>query len=62
MMLTVRRPFPEASAPSSRSIVAIWRASWGGQVSPIRTAISSAIRWSIGAIAAAKAVVSMPSA
>ena len=54
-MLTVSRP------PSSRSMVAIWRASCGGQVSPIRTAINSAMRLSIGAIAAAKAVVSMPS-
>ena len=42
--------------------VAIWRASWGGQLSPMRTAISSRRRRSKGATAAAKAVVSMPSA
>ena len=38
MMLIVSRP------PAMRSIVAIWRASWGGHISPMRTAISRRIR------------------
>ena len=53
-MLTVRRP------PSIWSRVAICRASWGTHISPIRTATSSCIRRSSGAIPAAKLTESMP--
>ena len=55
-MLTVSRP------SSIWSIVASWRASCGGHISPIRTATSSCIRRSSGAIAAANAIESIPSA
>ena len=47
--------------PSMRSMVAIWRASCGGQTSPMRVAISRRMRRSKGAMPAANAVVSMPS-
>ena len=54
MMLIVSRP------PSIWSMVASWRASCGGHISPIRTATSSRIRRSSGAIPAANAIESMP--
>ena len=53
-MLTVSRP------PSIWSRVAICRASCGAHISPIRTATSSCIRRSSGAIPAAKLTESMP--
>ena len=50
-----------ASRPSSIwSMVASWRASCGTHISPMRTATSSRIRFSSGAIPAAKAIESMP--
>ncbi len=54
MMLIVRRP------SSIWSIVASCRASCGGHISPIRTATSSCIRRSSGAIPAANAIGSIP--
>ena len=55
-MFTVRRP------PRIESRVASWRASWGTHVSPARTATSSLQFLTCGAMAAAKATVSIPSA
>ena len=55
-MLIVSRP------PRIWSTVASWRASWGGHISPIRTASSSRMRRSSGAMPAANATESMPSA
>ena len=43
-------------------MVASSRASWGGHISPIRTATSSCIRRSSGAIPAANAMESIPMA
>jgi hypothetical protein len=56
MMFTVSRP------PATWSSVASCRASCGGQLSPTRTAASSRMRVVSAAMAAAKAVVSIPSA
>ena len=53
-MLIVSRP------PSISSIVASWRASWGGHISPMRTAVSSCIRRRCGAMPAANATESIP--
>ncbi len=41
-------------------MVASWRASCGGHISPIRTATSSCIRFSSGAMPAANATESIP--
>ena len=54
MMLTVSRP------PSIWSSVASCRASCGAHISPIRTATSSCMRRSTGAMPAAKPTESMP--
>ena len=51
------------SRPSSIwSMVASWRASCGGHISPMRTASSSCMRRSSGAMPAANATESMPMA
>ena len=54
-MLTVSRP------PSIRSSVASWRASWGGHISPQRMAARRRMALICGAIAAPKAIESIPS-